>query len=83
MTIPAAEQFENIACYLCGSEAARDFISGEDDLTGKPGRFRFQRCSGCGLVYQRPRLRIEHIKTSSPGTTTNTSLTGRRPTGDG
>ena len=59
---PAAEQFENIACYLCGSEAAQDFISGEDDLTGKPGRFRFRRCTGCGLVYQRPRLRIEHIK---------------------
>lgn len=59
---PAGEQFENIACYLCGSEAAQDFISGEDDLTGKPGRFRFQRCAGCGFVYQRPRLRIEHIK---------------------
>jgi len=59
---PAAEQFENIACYLCGNEAAQDFISGEDDLTGKPGRFRFQQCAGCGLVYQRPRLRIEHIK---------------------
>jgi SAM-dependent methyltransferase len=59
---PAAEQFEDVTCYLCGSEAAQDFISGEDDLTGKPGRFRFQRCAGCGLVYQRPRLRIEHIK---------------------
>jgi SAM-dependent methyltransferase len=57
-----AEHFENIPCYLCGSEAAQDFISGEDDLTGKPGRFRFQRCAGCGFVYQRPRLRIEHIK---------------------
>ena len=29
---------------------------------GQAGRFRFQRCVGCGFVYQRPRLRIEHIK---------------------
>src|SRR2546427_2920575 len=55
-------QFENIACYLCGSDAAGHFITGEDDLTGRPGRFSFQRCGGCGLVYQRPRLRLENIK---------------------
>jgi SAM-dependent methyltransferase len=60
-TLPA-EQFENIACYLCGSEQTLDFITAEDDLTGKPGRFHFLCCGGCGLVYQRPRLRIEHIK---------------------
>jgi SAM-dependent methyltransferase len=62
MSAIAAEQFEDVACYLCGSESTRDFISGEDDLTGRPGRFRFQRCAGCGLVFQRPRLRLEHIK---------------------
>jgi SAM-dependent methyltransferase len=59
---PGPEQFENVACYLCGSDIARHFITGEDDLTGKPGRFSFQRCSGCRLVYQRPRLRLENIK---------------------
>jgi SAM-dependent methyltransferase len=58
----AAEQFENVACYLCGSNSAQHFITGEDDLTGKPGRFSFQRCGGCGLIYQRPRLRLENIK---------------------
>jgi SAM-dependent methyltransferase len=57
-----AEKFEDVACYLCGSDSARHFITGEDDLTGKPGRFSFQRCAGCGFIYQRPRLRIENIK---------------------
>jgi len=32
-----------------------------DDYTGKPGRFTFVTCDACGLRYQNPRLRIEHI----------------------
>src|SRR5262245_50371030 len=53
---------ESIACYHCGSDAATPFLAAEDDLTGKPGRFHFVRCSGCGLVYQNPRLNVERIK---------------------
>ena len=36
-------------------------VEAEDDLTGKPGRFRFVTCSACGLAYQNPRLKAEHI----------------------
>ena len=59
---PPPEQFEHTACYLCGSREATAFLAGEDDLTGKPGRFTFVACSGCGLVYQNPRLTLEHVK---------------------
>jgi len=53
---------EPVRCYYCGRGAAAHFITAEDDLTGRPGRFTFTRCLGCGLVYQSPRPTIEHIK---------------------
>lgn len=59
---PTADQFEDVACYLCGTPSSTPFIWGEDDLTGKPGRFSFVTCDRCGLRYQNPRLTIEHIK---------------------
>ncbi|MEP6493893.1 MAG: class I SAM-dependent methyltransferase [bacterium] len=62
ITVPASSQFETVACYLCGSESAVPFLSAEDDLTGKPGRFQFVTCARCGLRYQNPRLTIDHIK---------------------
>ncbi len=37
-------------------------MEAEDDLTGKPGRFTFVRCSGCALSYQSPRIPIDAIK---------------------
>ena len=49
-------------CLLCGAGPASFFIAAQDDLTGRPGRFTFVRCDGCGLVYQSPRLTIERIK---------------------
>ena len=58
---PPAEQFETPACPLCGGNTATPFITAEDDLGGRPGRFHFARCDGCGLAYQTPRLRFEHI----------------------
>src|SRR4051794_18574949 len=61
-TGPTPDQFETVACYLCGGSELTPFIWGEDDLTGKPGRFRFVTCSGCGLRYQNPRLTVDHIK---------------------
>lgn len=54
--------FEAVECGLCGSHDASPFITAEDDLTGRPGRFTFVRCARCGLIYQSPRLTIEHIK---------------------
>jgi SAM-dependent methyltransferase len=59
---PAAALFEDVACLQCGARQARFFISAEDDLTGRPGRFSFVSCAACGLVYQQRRLTIEHIR---------------------
>jgi len=58
---PHPDEFENVACYLCGEEASAPLIDAEDDLTGKPGRFRFVTCTACGLSFQSPRLRSQHI----------------------
>ena len=52
---------EPVACYACGTHAQTPFISAEDDLTGRPGRFRFVRCSRCALVYQNPRIPAQAI----------------------
>lgn len=52
---------EAAACDLCNATQATHFIDAEDDLTGKPGRFRFVRCEACGLVYQSPRIPAQDI----------------------
>ena len=55
------DRFEWIACYLCGERSSAPFITAQDDYTGKPGLFTFVTCDNCGLHYQNPRLRIEHV----------------------
>lgn len=52
---------EEIPCYLCGSSESTHFTYAWDDLTGKPGRFRFVTCSQCGLIYQNPRITLSRI----------------------
>ncbi|MBC8145412.1 MAG: class I SAM-dependent methyltransferase, partial [bacterium] len=59
---PARFAFEDVRCYLCGSRACEPFLIGEDDLTGKEGRFAYVRCTNCELVYQNPRLPVDQIK---------------------
>jgi SAM-dependent methyltransferase len=59
--IPPSALFEAVPCYLCGSTDSRPFIDAQDDLTGKPGTFHFVACAGCGLVYQNPRVTLDHI----------------------
>ncbi len=59
---PPPECFEDVACYLCQSQEHTHFQTAQEDLTGKPGDFTFVECAGCGLVYQQPRLKLEHIK---------------------
>ena len=54
-------RLEVVSCYLCGSRECRHFTNAWDDLTGKPGTFRFVRCLNCGLVYQNPRIKEEYI----------------------
>lgn len=58
---PAPECFESRSCYACGSSDARPFVTAEEDLTGKPGRFTFVQCNACGLAYQSPRLAMACI----------------------
>ncbi len=53
--------FEMISCYLCGQTESRPFVDAQDDLTGKPGTFRFVTCSQCGLAYQNPRVTLDRI----------------------
>jgi SAM-dependent methyltransferase len=53
--------FEPVACYLCGSTETTPFVDAQDDLTGKPGTFRFVTCAVCGLAYQNPRITLDHI----------------------
>ena len=60
--LPDPADFEAVACYFCGEKACTDFVTGQDDLTGKPGSFRFVTCDACGLAYQNPRLNVERIK---------------------
>ena len=55
-------QAEEIPCYYCGGDRKRPFLVAEDDLTGKPGRFRFVVCEDCGLAYQSPRIDVAGIK---------------------
>jgi SAM-dependent methyltransferase len=61
MAEPRPEMLEPVRCYACGADDAAPLVTGEDDLTGKPGRFTFVTCRRCGLSYQSPRLRLEHI----------------------
>lgn len=63
-TLPApnAAMFENVACYACGTTSSTHLVTAEEDLTGKPGRFTFVRCTRCNLAYQSPRLKVEHIR---------------------
>tara|TARA_B100000676_G_C17344921_1_gene467982 strand:+ start:75 stop:395 length:321 start_codon:yes stop_codon:yes gene_type:complete len=61
LTEPTSDQFEDVNCYHCGESAHTFLLTGQDDLTGKPGNFTYVTCDGCGLVYQTPRLKIEHI----------------------
>jgi SAM-dependent methyltransferase len=52
---------ETVSCYLCGSSEHSELLMAEDDLTGRPGRFRFVTCRHCGLAYQNPRLTLERV----------------------
>jgi SAM-dependent methyltransferase len=62
IALPDSAIFETIPCYCCGSTSSMEFIVAQDDLTGKPGNFRFVTCDDCGLAYQNPRIAMDHIK---------------------
>ncbi|MFL6659276.1 MAG: class I SAM-dependent methyltransferase [Massilia sp.] len=59
---PTTAAFEACACYLCGADTADPLVTGQDDLTGKPGSFHFVKCRQCDLAYQSPRLTLDWVK---------------------
>jgi SAM-dependent methyltransferase len=59
---PSHYRFETVDCYHCGSTQSSHFLTGQEDLTGKPGHFSFVKCRQCGLIYQNPRIHISQIK---------------------
>ena len=58
---PTSDMFEPVVCYYCGETAHHHLLTGQDDLSGKPGDFQFVTCDKCGLAYKSPRLSIDHI----------------------
>lgn len=62
MNKPDPADFEPVRCYSCGTDSTIPLVTGQDDLTGKPGEFTFVTCQNCGLAYQNPRLNVERIK---------------------
>ncbi len=57
---------ETIACPLCGASSARTLWVERDLALGVPGRFHAARCEGCGLLYQNPRVRVDHLAQAYP-----------------
>lgn len=62
MPDPDRADLEQVPCYYCGSQSCSHLVTGQDDLTGKPGSFQFVTCDACGLAYQNPRLNVERIR---------------------
>ncbi|MBL58023.1 MAG: hypothetical protein CMP61_12625 [Flavobacteriales bacterium] len=59
---PSHLNFEEVNCYVCGSNNCEEFLIGEEDLTGKDGEFLYVKCKDCSHVYQNPRIPVEGIK---------------------
>ena len=70
MTGPSADReglpLETIACPLCGEMGFAPVFSQTDLALGVPGRFYLVRCPRCGLLYQNPRVRADHLASCYP-----------------
>ena len=53
-------------CALCGSERAEPVWTTRDRAFAVPGLYTVARCHECGLLYQRPRVRDEHLAACYP-----------------
>ena len=53
-------------CALCGSERAEPVWTTPDRVFAVPGLYTVVRCRECGLLYQRPRVRDEHLAACYP-----------------
>lgn len=59
---PARWSFESVPCYLCGRSEDKFLLVGEQDMTGREGKFQYVTCGHCGLAYQNPRVPVDQIK---------------------
>ena len=57
---------EDVDCPLCGAASAVQVASSRDVALGVPGVFSLARCAGCGLLYQNPRVRVDHLEHAYP-----------------
>lgn len=64
--IAAADGFEWVDCYACGSKSHEELLHGRDRLHRLPGRFRVVRCKDCDLVFTNPRLNRQAIRAHYP-----------------
>ena len=48
-------------CPMCDGTSLRKHLEVGDIWQGKPGRFRLDKCSDCGHVFQNPRLSLEGL----------------------
>ena len=48
-------------CFLCGAADADPLWSTHDRAFAVPGTYTVARCRRCGFLYQRPRVRDEHL----------------------
>jgi SAM-dependent methyltransferase len=53
-------------CFVCGGEPAEPVWTTPDRAFAVPGRFTVVRCRRCGFLYQRPRVRDEHLAACYP-----------------
>lgn len=62
----SALPLETVACPLCASRKATALFRQRDLALGVPGEFTLSRCNGCGLLYQNPRVRADHLDRAYP-----------------
>jgi SAM-dependent methyltransferase len=48
-------------CPWCGSAELRKHLTSRDVRQAKPGRFRLDRCTDCGHIFQNPRLSLDGL----------------------
>jgi SAM-dependent methyltransferase len=53
-------------CFLCGALESEPVWSTRDRALAVPGRYWVVRCLACGFLYQRPRVRDDHLAECYP-----------------
>lgn len=53
-------------CAVCGDSGADPVWATPDRAFAVPGHYTVVRCRGCGFLYQRPRVRDEHLAACYP-----------------